>query len=104
MFTRLELSPARDPIARRFHGRRSSPMPSTTRQLAIPLLLLACCLNAAAVAADPQAGVISKTQHFDADPGWEGYQNRIAPQQPRTIEQDFGYRESNFAGKGKGEI
>jgi hypothetical protein len=45
-----------------------------------------------------------KSQGFDQDPGWEGFQNRIAPKAGKTVKQDFGYRESNFAGKAMGEI
>jgi hypothetical protein len=45
-----------------------------------------------------------KTETFDRDPHWEGYNNRIVPDRYPTITQDFGYRQSNFAGKSPGEM
>lgn len=45
-----------------------------------------------------------KTEHFDQDPGWEGHRNRGGPQAAKTVQQDFGYCKTNFAGKAKGEI
>jgi hypothetical protein len=45
-----------------------------------------------------------KTQAFEADPGWEGYNNHIAPESPKTVRQDFGYSATTFAGKDKGEV
>jgi hypothetical protein len=47
---------------------------------------------------------IMKTEHFDKDPGWEGHNNRVVPKVVKTVQQDFGYRATNFAGKAKGEI
>jgi hypothetical protein len=47
----------------------------------------------------------SRTQDFDADPGWDARNNRIIPKQYPTIEQNFGYSgDSNFAGKSPGEM
>ncbi|REK06066.1 MAG: hypothetical protein DWQ37_22760 [Planctomycetota bacterium] len=37
-------------------------------------------------------------QAFDVDPGWESFRNRLAPEKPHQVKQDFGYRSSNFAG------
>ena len=45
-----------------------------------------------------------KQESFDRDPGWEGHSNRVAPKQVKPMQQDFGYRETNVAGKAKGEI
>ncbi len=45
-----------------------------------------------------------KTESFDRDPNWEGYNNRATPKHIRAVAQDFGYGTSNFAGKEKGEI
>jgi hypothetical protein len=70
-------------------------------RLLCPLLLLAV---AAAVGADDQPGAGLKTERFDRDPGWEGFNNRVVPTKPRTVTQDFGYSPTNFAGKGKGEV
>src|ERR1041385_3676696 len=52
-------------------------------------------------AGDPS---VIKTKSFDRDPNWEGFNNRITPEKIPTIVQDFGYSDSNFAGKERGEI
>ena len=33
----------------------------------------------------------TKAEHFDQDPGWEGFNNRVHPAQLRGVVQDFGY-------------
>src|SRR5207249_9623162 len=45
-----------------------------------------------------------KTESFDHDPNSEGFNNHVPPKVQKTVEQDFGYRASNFAGNEKGEI
>ena len=45
-----------------------------------------------------------RTEKFDQDPAWEAFQNRIPPKDGKTVKQDFGFRETNVAGKAKGEI
>jgi hypothetical protein len=45
-----------------------------------------------------------KTESFDRDPGWEGFNNRVPPARIPTVIQDFGYSTSHFAGKDNGEI
>ncbi len=45
-----------------------------------------------------------KTETFDRDPGWEGHNNRIVPEKPLIVIQDFGYSATNNAGKAAGEI
>jgi hypothetical protein len=45
-----------------------------------------------------------KRESFDQDPNWEAFNNRVTPKKIRSVAQDFGYRESNLAGKEKGEI
>jgi hypothetical protein len=45
-----------------------------------------------------------KTESFDRDPGWEGFNNRLVPKTAKTVHQDFGYSATTFAGKDKGEI
>ena len=45
-----------------------------------------------------------RTENFDKDPAWDAHQNRIPPKDGKTVKQDFGYRETNVAGKEKGEI
>ncbi len=67
------------------------------------------CLGLAVVFAfmlgkDGFAGTEAKTESFDRDPHWEGYNNRVAPKRIPTVTQDFGYRASHFAGKEPGEL
>src|SRR2546423_1094802 len=45
-----------------------------------------------------------KSESFDRDPGWDGFNNRMVPDKPTVITQDFGYSKSNFAGKQSGEM
>ena len=69
------------------------------RPLPMMLPLLACLCSAA----PPGPGV--RVQAFDADPGWDGYRNRLEPPRPHVVRQQFGYRASNKAGGAKaGEI
>jgi hypothetical protein len=45
-----------------------------------------------------------RVQSFDADPGWEGVNNRVVPAEYPTVVQDFGYRRTNHAGAEVGEM
>ena len=47
-----------------------------------------------------------KEEHFNADPGWEGLNNRLKVEAKDLpiIDQDFGYSPTQFAGGAKGEI
>jgi hypothetical protein len=73
----------------------------TASGLLLPLLLAA----AAGVArGDERPAPVLKPESFDKDPGWEGHNNRVQPTQVKPMQQDFGYRTTNFAGKDKGEI
>jgi hypothetical protein len=45
-----------------------------------------------------------KTEHFDTDPGWEGFHNRVELKKVPTVVQDFGYSPTKFASKENGEI
>jgi hypothetical protein len=47
-----------------------------------------------------------KTEHFDRDPGWDAYNNRLKPdpKEVSTVDQNFGYSNTQFAGGGKGEL
>src|SRR5688572_16803938 len=49
-------------------------------------------------------GAEVRSESFDKDPAWDAFQNRIPPKDGKTVKQDFGYRETNVAGKAKGEI
>ena len=71
----------------------------------ISLTLLAAVLLGASIgAAQDQRKTIVKTERFDRDPGWEGFNNRIEPAHVPTVTQDFGYSASSFAGKERGEV
>src|SRR5262249_31678297 len=67
-------------------------------------LLIALAAGAGAGGADDQPKPVLKTEHFDQDPGWEGFNNRVVPKRIPTVTQDFGYSPTNSAGKGKGEM
>jgi hypothetical protein len=67
-------------------------------------LLLALAAGAGAGGADDQPKPALKTEHFDQDPGWEGFNNRVVPKKIPTVTQDFGYSPTNVAGKDKGEM
>lgn len=45
-----------------------------------------------------------KTETFDHDPGWEGHNNHIVPNNVLKVTQDFGFSTTNSAGKAAGEI
>src|SRR5438874_2201130 len=45
-----------------------------------------------------------RTQSFDRDPDWEAHDNRIVPKAYPTVVQDFGYSNTNHAGKSEGEM
>jgi hypothetical protein len=66
--------------------------------VAVALTLLA---TLPARPADPPA---LKTEQFDRDPGWDGFNNRLAPKNAPTITQAFGYSRTRFATDTPGEI
>jgi hypothetical protein len=70
---------------------------------------LSFCLLAASVVSAALMFAVhaqqTRVEHFDADPQWEGYRNRLVPDPPPRTRQDFGYRLSqNAEGASKGEI
>jgi hypothetical protein len=71
-----------------------------------PLLFAAAliALTSAHIIAEESAKTVTKTQSFDTDPNWEAFNNRIVPKEYRTIAQNFGFSQSNFAGKAPGEM
>jgi hypothetical protein len=75
----------------------------TVPLLSLALFVLLLVSAARGGAEDPPKAAL-KTKHFDRDPGWEGFNNRVVPKRVPTVTQDFGYRATNFAGKAKGEI
>jgi hypothetical protein len=61
---------------------------------------------ASSIPAEPAAQTIIKSESFDRDPGWEGFNNRLKPDPKEipTVEQNFGYSDTHFAGGEKGEL
>jgi hypothetical protein len=56
-------------------------------------------------AAPPAESEQQAEQRFDADPGWEGFRNRLLPESLPRVRQHFGYRTSHFTrGDRAGEI
>ena len=48
---------------------------------------------------------VKVTRHFNENPHWDGYRNRLLPEKLPIIRQNFGHQESNHAGGGNpGEI
>jgi hypothetical protein len=45
-----------------------------------------------------------RTERFDKDPGWDGYNHRSTNSEPRTIKQDFGYSKTANTGGAAGEV
>lgn len=59
---------------------------------------LICCLPLLARADDAPPAAGMKVEHFDHDPGWEAFNNRVAPTKVRAVTQDFGYRTGEIGG------
>src|SRR5215212_9051228 len=59
--------------------------------IALPLAATPC-------GAAPPTSPATRTQSFDADPGWDGYRNRLEPPRPHVVRQQFGYRTTHKAG------
>jgi hypothetical protein len=55
------------------------------------------------LAVDPPTTVL-KTETFDHDPGWDGFNNRMVPEVAPKVTQDFGYSHTSFASKTAGEL
>ena len=51
-----------------------------------------------------RAAAALKTEHFDREPGWEAFDNRVAPPAIPLVQQDFGYGASHHAGASAGEV
>ena len=53
----------------------------------------------------PADGVAKKTERFDKEPNWEGYNNRVKVEKPNPVVQGFGFSATHHAGgKRMGEI
>src|SRR4051794_31365947 len=71
----------------------------------LTLLLVPLLVGAVSRAAEEQRQRAAvKSESFDKDPGWEGHNNRIIPDHLPTVTQDFGFVETNLAGKAAGEM
>jgi len=66
-------------------------------------LALACLIWATTVSTHGQALAL-KAETFDADPGWDGRNNRATDPSPRQIVQNFGFSSTTNAGGPAGEI
>jgi hypothetical protein len=66
------------------------------------MMLLCLMPLAAGMAVPAQAG--SQYEAFNRDPGWEASNNRIPPKPGVTVQQDFGYSPTHFAGQAAGEM
>jgi hypothetical protein len=63
------------------------------------LSLLLVLISATAAQASGQ-----RSEDFTADPGWEGYRNRLLPEKLPLARQDFGHCTTDRAGGKQGEI
>jgi hypothetical protein len=98
---------------RRRHFSARTPMKHKTG-LQIRLHLWGACAAAIAIAAlgskprmawaQDQAKAAVRTEGFDRDPGWEGFNNHIAPAVSPKVTQDFGYSDTSFASQASGEM
>lgn len=78
--------------------------PAAVQRLAVLLIVSALASHAQIALATDPASPTFKSEHFDHDPAWEGYNNRNAPKEAREVKQDFGYSKTQFASKNPGEI
>lgn len=69
----------------------------------LPMILATILLVAPSSSGADQDSTM-KTEHFDHDPNWEGFNNRITPKKFPTVKQDFGYNKTSHATKEPGEI
>jgi len=54
--------------------------------------------------AEDHTKTVLKIEHFDSDPGWEGFNNRVMLSRVPTVAQDFGYSLTHVASDSKGEV
>lgn len=78
--------------------------PGVTPILLAWMMFVAPAGDAGIVRSEDLSKMDLKTEHFGRDPGWDGHNNRVVPKVIKTVQQDFGYGETGFAGKAKGEI
>jgi hypothetical protein len=68
------------------------------------LVMLASILFSTPSSSRVEEGSAVKTEHFDRDPRWEGFNNRITPKKFPTVTQNFGYSTTKNAAEDPGEI
>jgi hypothetical protein len=61
-------------------------------------LLIVGVIEAHVVRADA-AETVLKEEHFDHDPGWEGFNNHVQPSKTPTVVQDYGYKAGEIGGR-----
>src|SRR5258706_11294222 len=88
-------------------GQRMNRRASKRNFLSVSVLVrlaFACLILTLAQSTHGQP-LLLKTETFDADPGWDGTNNRASDPAPRQIVQDFGFNSSSTnAGGSAGEI
>jgi hypothetical protein len=85
-------------------GEEMRCLPATPPKQALSLgLALACMISTLAESTHAQP-LLLKTETFDADPGWEGRNNRATDPAPKQIVQNFGFSPTTNAGGAAGEI
>lgn len=52
----------------------------------------------------PTQAATTRSQSFDADPAWDGHNNRSRAFEPRKVVQDFGWSQTAYAGGQAGEV
>ena len=78
--------------------------PAVVRSTALLAMASMLANHVQVILAADQTSSPFKSEHFDHDPGWEGYNNRNVPKDARMVKQDFGYSKTQFASKSPGEI
>ncbi len=78
--------------------------PAVVRSMALLAMASMLASPVQIILAADQTSSTFKSEHFDHDPGWEGYNNRNVPKEARMVTQDFGYSKTRFASKSPGEI
>ena len=76
-----------------------NPLPEFRARLVICFSVLTLLFSVAR-AAEPAL----KSESFDRDPNWDSHNNRVTPARVPTIVQDFGFTNTNVAGKSTGEM
>src|SRR5262245_51815025 len=91
-------------LCRNSTGRKKPWNVSITSTFPCLAILLGIVSSVDALAAEDPVAPRQKSETFDTDPGWEGKNNRVVPTQKLIVKQDFGYSNTNFAGRAAGEL